>query len=407
MNKNDPNIVVVGAGYVGLSIATLLSTKYKITLVDIIKDKVDKINSRICPIKDTKMEHYFSKEKLNLTATTDTSCYVDAKFVIICLPTNYDETTNYFDTKAIEDTINNVLKVNKNVVFIIKSTIPIGYTNKLIEKFHYKNIMFSPEFLRESYALYDNLLPSRIIAGVDLENKLLIDYANLFIDMLLNCTLNKATRCLVMGTTEAESVKLFANEYLAMRVSFFNELDTFAKYNNLKTNQIIEGVCADGRIGNYYNNPSFGYGGYCLPKDTKQLLSNFNNIPQNLISAIVQSNDTRKLFIVNDILNKLKSINTNEKVVGIYRLIMKSGSDNFRCSAVKDIMEKLKENNIRIVIYEPNLTDITYEGYEVINDFTKFNKIASIIVANRYDTLLDSDIVDSDKIYSCDIYRRD
>ena len=299
------------------------------------------------------------------------------------------------------------LKVNKDVVFIIKSTIPIGYTNKLISKFNYKNIIFSPEFLRESCALYDNLLPSRIIVGVDLENKVLIDYANLFIDMLLNCTLNKSTRCLVMGTTEAESVKLFANEYLAMRVSFFNELDTFAKCNNLKTNQIIEGVCADVRIGNYYNNPSFGYGGYCLPKDTKQLLSNFNNIPQNLISAIVQSNDTRKLFIVNDILNKLKSINTDEKVVGIYRLIMKSGSDNFRCSAVKDIMEKLKENNIRIVIYEPTLTDITYEGYEVINDFTKFNKIASIIVANRYDNLLDSDIVDSDKIYSCDIYRRD
>ena len=384
-------IVVAGTGYVGLSLATLLSTKNEVLAYDIVEEKVNKINKRISPIKDEVIEDYFKNKKLNLKATTDyRKAFEKVEFVIISTPTNYDEVTNYFDTTSVEDIIKKVISINKDATIVIKSTIPVGFTDKVKEKYKIENIFFSPEFLREGHALYDNLYPSRIIVGS------YTDKGKKFALLLKECSLKKDIPIKYMSSTEAEAVKLFANTYLAIRVAFFNEVDTYAEVKHLNTKNIIEGVCLDPRIGDNYNNPSFGYGGYCLPKDTKQLLANYKDVPQNIIEAVVKSNETRKEHIVDMILAKKPT------VVGIYRLTMKSNSDNFRASAILDVITKLKLKNVDIVIYEPTIKD--YYDFRVENDIEKFKEISDIIVANRYSSVLD-DI--KEKVYTRDLFERD
>ena len=392
-------IAVAGTGYVGLSIATLLSQHHEVMAVDIIPEKVDLINHKKSPIQDEYIEKYLAEKNLNLTATLDAeAAYKDADFVVIAAPTNYDSKKNFFDTSAVEAVIKLILQYNPNAIMVIKSTIPVGYTASVREKFNIKNIIFSPEFLRESKALYDNLYPSRIIVGTDLNDDRLVEAAHEFAGLLQEGAIKENIDTLFMGFTEAEAVKLFANTYLALRVSYFNELDTYAEMKGLNTQQIIKGVCLDPRIGDQYNNPSFGYGGYCLPKDTKQLLANYHDIPQNLISAIVKSNDTRKDFIVNQIVQKAP------RIIGVYRLTMKSNSDNFRESSVQDIMKRLRMKGAAIVIYEPSLCADTFEGSRVIRSLAEFKEMCDVILANRYDEEL-RDV--KDKIYTRDLYCRD
>ena len=387
-------IAVAGTGYVGLSLATLLSVKNEVVALDVIEEKVDMINKRISPIKDEYIEKFFKEKELNLKATLDyREAFRDAKFVIISTPTNYDEELNYFDTSSVEDVIEKVLSMGlKDCTMVIKSTIPVGFVESMKEKYHIDNLMFSPEFLREGRALYDNLYPSRIIVGGKNEE------AKIFANLLADAALKEDIPILFMNSTEAEAVKLFANTYLALRVAYFNELDTYAEIKGLDTKSIIDGVSLDPRIGNHYNNPSFGYGGYCLPKDTKQLLANYKDVPENIIESIIKSNKTRKEHIVNMIMNK------NTKTVGVYRLTMKTDSDNFRASAIQDIILNLKANNINVVIYEPTLKSDVFEDCGVINDFNEFKKISDVILANRQEKILD-DI--KDKIYTRDIYNRD
>ncbi len=386
-------IAVAGTGYVGLSLATLLSQKNEVVALDIIPEKVEKINKRISPIRDKEIEDFFAKKKLDLNATLDyKEAFQGAKYVIISTPTNYDDELNYFDTSTVEDIIEKVKSLRMDTTIIIKSTIPVGYTESVRKKYGMENIIFSPEFLREGKALYDNLFPSRIIIGEKSERA--ITFANL----LKDCALKEDIPVLYMGSTEAEAVKLFANTYLALRVSYFNELDTYSEIKGLNTKEIIEGICLDPRIGNQYNNPSFGYGGYCLPKDTKQLLANFNNVPQNLIRAIVRSNKTRKSHIANMVMQR------NPEVVGIYRLTMKTASDNFRASAIQGIIEKLKEEDVEIVIYEPTLKQVKFNGCKVIESFEEFSSMSDVILANRLDDRLFSV---KDKVYTRDLYSRD
>lgn len=386
-------IAVAGTGYVGLSIATLLSQKHQVVALDVIAEKVEMINKRISPIKDKYIEEYFASKDLNLVATLDyKEAFKDAKFIVISTPTNYDEIEGYFDTSSVEDIIKKVIDMNLDTTMVVKSTIPVGFIENMKKKYNINNIMFSPEFLREGNALYDNLYPSRIIVGEK------SDRACEFANLLKACSLKENVTIKFMDSTEAEAVKLFANTYLALRVSYFNELDTYAEINGLNTQDIIEGVCLDPRIGNHYNNPSFGYGGYCLPKDTKQLLANYKNVPQNLIEAIVKSNDTRKDHIANMILSK------NPKVVGIYRLTMKTDSDNFRASAIQGVIERIKSKGINVIIYEPTLKDATFNGCKVIKDFDEFNKLTDVIVVNRID---DKTKGIKDKIYSRDLFTRD
>ncbi len=392
-------ITVAGTGYVGLSIAVLLAQHNSVTAVDIIQQKVEMINKRKSPIADKEIESYLSEKKLDLTATHDAvSAYKNADFVVIATPTNYINTEGYFDTSAVEAVIKLVMENNPNAIMVIKSTIPVGFTQKIRKETGSKNILFSPEFLREGRALYDNLYPSRIVVGTDLNDSRLVEAAKTFASLLQQGALKENIETRFMGFTEAESVKLFANTYLALRVSFFNELDTYAELKGLNTQQIIDGICLDPRIGTYYNNPSFGYGGYCLPKDTKQLLANYENVPNNLIQAIVDSNRTRKNFITSQILAK------SPKVVGIYRLTMKSNSDNFRQSSIRDIMKLLRGEGVKIVVYEPTITEDSFEDFEIIHDLTEFKKISDVIVANRYNSELD-DV--SEKIYTRDIFFRD